>query len=127
MIIVLFIIVDICLLGLIYHFNPINPKYLTSREQMSNPDAKHYHIMSVNLLNGNGFSRHSTAPFRPDIMRTPLYPCVIAFILYLFGKDAFWSIYLFQMILFQITIFVAYYTGKTLLNSKTGFIVAIFT
>ncbi len=123
LIILLFIIFDICVIGLIYHFNP---NYLTSHELILNPDAKHYHILSVNLLNGNGFSRHRTAPFQPDIIRTPLYPCVMAFILYLFGQNAFWSVYFFQMILFQITIVVTYHTGKTLLNSKTGMIAAIF-
>jgi len=123
LIMLLFIIFDICVIGLIYHFNP---DYLTSYELILNPDAKHYHILSVNLLNGNGFSRHRTAPFQPDIIRTPLYPCVMAFILYLFGQNAFWSVYFFQMILFQITIFVTYHAGKNLLNSKTGMIAAIF-
>jgi|GEM_PF-1832835 len=42
------------------------------------PDSFEYDHLGVNLATGNGFSEVSTAPFVPDIARTPVYPLVLA-------------------------------------------------
>lgn len=48
------------------------------------PDSLDYQRLAVNLIEGHGFSRDSSAPYRPDILRTPAYPAFLA-VLYRFG------------------------------------------
>src|SRR5215467_5749266 len=48
------------------------------------PDSLDYQRLAVNLIEGHGFSRDSSAPYRPDILRTPAYPGLLA-ALYLCG------------------------------------------
>jgi hypothetical protein len=41
-------------------------------------DAEGYEILAQNLLAGRGFSLDTAPPYRPDSLRTPLYPVLIA-------------------------------------------------
>jgi 4-amino-4-deoxy-L-arabinose transferase-like glycosyltransferase len=42
------------------------------------PDSADYQTLAENLLAGHGFSRDTQPPFRPDILRTPAYPAMLA-------------------------------------------------
>ena len=48
------------------------------------PDSFDYQRLAVNLLQGHGFSRDVGPAYRPDILRTPVYPAMLA-ALYLVG------------------------------------------
>jgi 4-amino-4-deoxy-L-arabinose transferase-like glycosyltransferase len=48
-------------------------------------DAQGYHQIARNLLAGHGFSLQAEAPFRPDAIRTPLYPAFIAAVYFVAG------------------------------------------
>jgi hypothetical protein len=50
-----------------------------------NVDAIGYHQLAVNMLSGRGFSLNTAAPFRPDLIRTPGYPLLLAVIYLLAG------------------------------------------
>lgn len=43
-------------------------------------DARGYHQIAVNLLEGHGFSLQAGPPYRPDSVRTPLYPAFVALV-----------------------------------------------
>jgi len=60
---------------------------VASREperRLYTPDSLDYQRLAVNLIEGHGFSRDSSAPYQPDILRTPAYPALLA-VLYLCG------------------------------------------
>ena len=60
-------------------------------------DSTNYVTLARNLLAGNGFSLQQTAPFLPDILRTPGYPVFVAFHLWVFHD--LWSASLSQVFL----------------------------
>jgi 4-amino-4-deoxy-L-arabinose transferase-like glycosyltransferase len=41
-------------------------------------DSPEYVRLATNLVHGHGFSQDSVPPFRPDILRTPVYPLFLA-------------------------------------------------
>jgi len=43
-------------------------------------DARGYHQIARNLLDGHGFSLQAGPPYRPDSVRTPLYPAFVALV-----------------------------------------------
>jgi len=45
---------------------------------LSPPDSQEYVAIARNVAAGHGFSAAATAPFTPDIRRTPVYPAVLA-------------------------------------------------
>lgn len=54
----------------------------------NNVDAHGYHILATNLLTGRGLSIRTEPPYRPDGLRTPLYPVTIAASYAAFGPRA---------------------------------------
>ncbi|HEX7251292.1 MAG TPA: hypothetical protein VF376_00330 [Thermoanaerobaculia bacterium] len=52
--------------------------------RMYAPDSFDYQRLAVNLIESHAFSRDSSAPYRPDILRTPAYPALLA-VLYSFA------------------------------------------
>ena len=51
-------------------------------------DGVDYYQIAQNLYEQKGFSRHDSAPYFPDSIRTPAYPLYILAFLMLFGKSA---------------------------------------
>jgi len=72
------------------------PEYLADYRLNPNPDARHYVLLGENLLTTGHFSRCSSPPFVPDILRTPAYP-VFAGALNILGGPL--AIYLVQALL----------------------------
>lgn len=54
-----------------------------------------YFELSKSLIDGNGFTWSTEAPFQPNPLRTPIYPFFIAGILLLFGS--YWAVLIIQL------------------------------
>jgi hypothetical protein len=55
--------------------------------QLHSVDAKGYHLLAINLLDGHGFSLSSQPPYLPDAIRTPAYPAFVAAVYALAGRQ----------------------------------------
>jgi 4-amino-4-deoxy-L-arabinose transferase-like glycosyltransferase len=73
-----------------------NPEYLLDYRLNPNPDAVHYVLLGRNTLLHGHFSRSESAPYVPDMLRTPVYP-VFSGALDVVGKPL--AIYLGQALL----------------------------
>lgn len=51
----------------------------------SNPDAFGYDTLAINLVQQRAFSLATTAPYTPDVSRTPIFPAFLAGIYLVFG------------------------------------------
>ena len=55
--------------------------------QLHDIDARGYHQIALNLLDGHGFSLNSEPPWLPDAIRTPAYPLFDATVYVLTGVE----------------------------------------
>jgi hypothetical protein len=60
---------------------------LQKPEKMFRPDSPSYYSIALNLVDGNGYSSRTSAPYTPNISRTPTYPFFLAFLFEIFGKN----------------------------------------
>lgn len=60
-------------------------------------DGSDYANEALNIVNGHGFSRNIQTPFLPDMIRTPIYPLVLALVYVLF--NSFYPILFLQALL----------------------------
>ncbi|MGC9467492.1 MAG: hypothetical protein ACP5HS_02780 [Anaerolineae bacterium] len=56
-------------------------------DPLGSVDAEGFHLLSVNMLDGNGFAIGWEAPFCPTAIRTPLYPLFLAGVYGVFGRN----------------------------------------
>ncbi len=56
-----------------------------------------YYELSQNIIAGNGFSFDAAPPYRPNPLRPPVWPLLIAFFAKTFGS--YWAVFMFEMIL----------------------------
>src|SRR5579884_3097276 len=63
------------------------PRFLTvltmpghTASDFGGTDADGYWNIAMNVLSGNGFSLDREPPYRPDGLRTPLYPLLVVFV-----------------------------------------------
>jgi 4-amino-4-deoxy-L-arabinose transferase-like glycosyltransferase len=68
-------------------------------------DSPEYMRPATNLVHGHGFSQDSVPPFRPDILRTPVYPLFLSLPLAVFGSSPVWPV-LLQISLSLVTIWL---------------------
>ena len=61
-------------------------------------DSPEYVRLATNLAHGHSFSQDSVPPFRPDILRTPVYPLFLGLPFAVFGPSLVWPV-LFQLLL----------------------------
>jgi 4-amino-4-deoxy-L-arabinose transferase-like glycosyltransferase len=74
-----------------------NPSYFLDYTRNDNPDAQHYVLLGENFWSKGVYSRQSAPPYRPDILRTPIYPVLAGGLQVGFG--AIWPVYLLQALL----------------------------
>lgn len=70
-------------------------------------DAHAYDVMASNIIKGNGFSGEENPPYKPVIVRTPVYPLFLAGIYAVFGQ-AYNIVRVIQALLDSITCFLVY-------------------
>ena len=58
---------------------------------LSLPDSREYLAIAANLRAGHGFSQAMQAPYAPDLLRTPVYPALLALISGPSGPDVRWA------------------------------------
>ena len=73
-----------------------NPKYLIDYRLNKNPDAVHYVLLGTNFIQKGVYSRQDRPPYKPDILRTPVYP-VLAGIILTYAKQI-WALYFVQIL-----------------------------
>lgn len=61
-------------------------------------DSPEYVRLAANLAQGHAFSQDSVPPFRPDLLRTPVYPLFLALPMAVFGSSLVWPL-LLQLLL----------------------------
>ena len=62
-------------------------------------DPLEYRNLAINILEGNSFSMAQEPPYLPDLLRTPMYPILLA-VTFLFDKSGYLAIFLQQLMLF---------------------------
>lgn len=67
-----------------------------------------YNQITVNILNGNGFSMQANPPFKPTCLRTPAYPVFLALIYKIFGVSNYEAVRLIQVFLMLSSALVAF-------------------
>lgn len=82
-------------------------------------DAKGFHILAVNLLQGHGFSMRYEAPYVPENVRTPVYPAFVAAVYYGFGQYPY-GVILIQTLLDVMTTVLIYRLGQLIAGDLTG-------
>jgi len=97
---------------------------LQKPEKMFRPDSPSYYSTALNLVDGYGYSSSSSAPYTPNIMRTPTYPFFLAFLFEIFGKN-FHVVAFAQIILSVMTIVLAYYAVLRFGTQKQAFLGAL--
>jgi len=69
-------------------------------------DSPEYVRLAANLARAHAFSQDSSPPYRPDVLRTPVYPLFLALPLALFGSSLVWPV-LLQLVLLQLLLALA--------------------
>lgn len=75
-----------------------------------------YYQISENLLSGNGFSRDIAPPFLPDSVRTPLYPLLIAGLVYVF--KSYYAVLVVHILLGSLLPLLAFRIARQLTASE---------
>ena len=68
-------------------------------------DSPEYVRLAGNIVHGHGFSQDSMPPYRPDVLRTPVYPMFLALPLAVLGSSLVWPL-LLQLLLSLATIWL---------------------
>ncbi len=85
-----------------------------------------YYQISENLLSGNGFSRDIAPPFLPDSVRTPLYPLLLAGLVYVF--KSYYAVLVVHILLGSLIPLLAFRIARQLTANETvATVVAIFS
>lgn len=83
-----------------------NRQYLDDYRLAANPDARQYVLLGENALTKGKYSRQSEAPYRPDVLRTPVYPLLAGAAQA--ATHRIWLLYLVQMLLNSLTAVLVY-------------------
>ncbi len=75
-----------------------------------------YYELSQNINAGNGFTFDEVPPFRPNPLRPPLWPILIAFIAKIFGS--YWAVLILELILGSFIPVLGYYVASRLVGQK---------
>lgn len=87
-------------------------------------DARGYHQIAVNLLEGHGFSLQAGPPYRPDSVRTPLYPAFVALVYAIAGPRPE-AVVPAQAALDALTALLVGAVVARLAGTRTGFVAAV--
>src|SRR3990167_11403255 len=56
-----------------------------------------YYEISQGLINGHGFTGSTIEPFTPNSLRPPVWPFIIALLVWVFGT--YWAVLIFQILI----------------------------
>ena len=87
-------------------------------------DAVGYQQLALNLKENAVFSTSKSSPYKPNLLRTPLYPALLAGIYGIFGENI-WVVLYIQIFLGICTVLLAYAIGIQYFNHKTAFLSAL--
>lgn len=91
--------------------------YFIQYGQFVDNDSKLYLLLADNLLEHGVFSEQTTAPFTPEVFRTPGYPAFLALLKGLGLAGTHWVVFI-QEIIYGLCIFMVYQHGQRLFSSK---------
>ena len=91
--------------------------YFTAYGQFVDNDSALYLLLADNLLEQGVFSENTSAPFDPEVFRTPGYPFFIAVIMALGMKGSMWIVF-WQELIYLLAIVIFYQFGKQLFDKK---------
>jgi len=80
-----------------------------------------YYELSQNIINGHGFSFDNSEPYRPNSLRPPLWPYLIAFFAYL---GSYWLVFSVEIIMGSFIPVFGYKISKYLIGNKMAKILA---
>jgi len=97
---------------------------LPAEAALANVDARGYHQLALNLMQGHGFSLRAEWPYVPDSVRVPTYPLFIAGLYALFGPEPRCAI-LVQGLLDGATTLLLFAAVRCLADERAGLIAAL--
>ncbi len=100
-----------------------NPQYLRDYRKNANPDAQHYVLLGENFWSRGVYSRQAEPPFKPDIVRTPVYPLLAGGLNVLFRSIL--PLYILQAILATATALLVYSIGARLLGRRVALLAGL--
>lgn len=95
------------------------PSFVDEARIYSIADASGYEILAINLIEHGTFSLSGNPPYRPELLRTPLYPLCISGIYSVFGRRSRIMV-IFQLAISTLTALLVYTLGKRI-NPKIAF------
>jgi 4-amino-4-deoxy-L-arabinose transferase-like glycosyltransferase len=95
-------------LGLWAWFAPLAPRVA---------DEWDYNRLACNLVQ---YGEYSFEPGRPDSLRPPLYPAVVAGVYQVFGVENYQAVRLLQAFLSLLTVVLVYYIGTAAFSARAG-------
>src|SRR5712692_4189553 len=78
---------------------------------LSVPDSAEYVAIAKNLESGHGFSASASAPYVPDVRRTPLYPAMLAAV-FAWPHAGLRAVALANVMAGALTVFLAYVIAR---------------
>lgn len=90
------------------------------------PDTARYQRIAANLLAGHGYSSSPAAPYKPEILRPPVYPVFLA-AASLLGTDAGLAARLLQALLLALLVPLGYLIAREALGERVGLVTALLT
>jgi len=97
---------------------------LPAEAALANVDARGYHQLALNLMQGHGFSLRAEGPYVSDSVRAPTYPLFIAGLYALFGPEPRCAI-LVQGLLDGATTLLLFAAVRCLADERAGLIAAL--
>jgi hypothetical protein len=75
-----------------------------------------YYELSQNIINGNGFTFDTEAPFRSNSLRPPVWPYMIAFLAKVFGS--YWFVFVFELLIASSIPVLGFYIAQRFLSKQ---------
>lgn len=77
-----------------------------------------YYEISQGIMNGHGFTWDTMAPWKPNPLRPPVWPFLIAFWVKIFGS--YWAVFAFEMILGSLIPVLAFHVSLKIFGERVG-------
>ncbi len=87
-------------------------------------DAEGFHLLALNMLTGHGFAIGWSPPFCPTMVRTPLYPLLVAGVYTLVGRDPA-RVLLIHLLLEVLTTALVLRLGRDLGGRRVGLLAGL--
>jgi len=107
------IFITACLMSVIFIVFDSDSRKITS-------DAGAYYRIAGNILNGHGFSDAENSPYKPTMVREPVYPFFLSFLLFLFKKNIL-LIQMAQALVYALTSLIVFKIYRMWFDKKIAF------